>query len=369
MNTASVRAMVLTGDRSFALEEFARPRVGADDALLRVEACGICGSDVEQYDGHLAAMGHVRYPFIPGHEPIGILEEIGDRAAERWGVRRGDRVAVEPLIPCLACEACRDGRRTECSGWGRVYSYGLLETSIEPSLLGAYAELLYLHPNSVVHPVSSALPVHVAVMFNPVGAGVRWACHASDLGLGDTVVILGAGQRGLACLIAARAAGAGMAIVTDVAAASNKLDLAVELGADAVIVVDQEEPVQRVHELTAGRLADVVVDVSAMATQPVLDAIGMVRRGGTIVLAGVKGGREVAGFVSDELVFKSITMRGVFTVDSRAYREAIRLIERDVTLFGRLHTRSYPLEAAEEAILHLAGRTGAPPAVHVAIVP
>lgn len=369
MSAASVRAMVLTGDRTFALEEFARPRVGPDDALLRVEACGICGSDVEQYDGHLAEMGHVRYPFIPGHEPIGILEEIGERAAQRWGVRRGDRVAVEPLIPCLACEACGDGRRTECSGWGRVYSYGLLETSIEPSVLGAYAERLYLHPNSVVHPISRELPIHVAVMFNPAGAGVRWACQASELQLGDTVVILGAGQRGLTCLIAARAAGAGKVIVTDVARASNKLELALELGADAIVVADEEDPVQRVHELTAGRLADVVVDVSAMATQPVLDAIGMVRRGGTIVLAGVKGGREVPGFVSDELVFRSITMRGVFTVDSRAYREAIRLIERDPEQFGRLHTRSYPLAEAEQAILHLAGRTDEPPAVHVAIVP
>jgi threonine dehydrogenase-like Zn-dependent dehydrogenase len=361
--------MVLTGDRTFSLEEFARPAIGPDDALLRVEACGICGSDVEQYDGHLAEMGHVRYPFIPGHEPVGILEEIGDRAAQRWGVRRGQRVAVEPLIPCLACQACRDGRRTECNGWGRVYSYGLLETSIEPAVLGAYAESLYLHPNSVLHGISAELPIEVAVMFNPAGAGVRWACHASDLALGDTVVILGAGQRGLTCLLAARAAGAGRVIVTDIARAANKLDLALALGADAVIVADEEDPVEQVRELTSGQLADVVVDVSAMATQPVLDAIAMVRRGGTVVLAGVKGGREVPGFVSDDLVFRSITMRGVFTVDSRAYREAIRMIERDPARFARLHTRSYSLEQAEEAILHLAGRTGDPPAVHVAIVP
>ena len=369
MTAERVRAMVLEGERRFVLEEFARPRVGVDDGLLRVEACGICGTDLEQYDGHLARAGMVRYPFIPGHEPIGIIEEIGPGAAAKWGVAVGDRVAVEPLIPCAECEACRAGRTTQCSGWDRVYSYGMLDTAVGSGLVGAYAEHLHLHPNSVLHPVSGALPIEVAVMFNPMGAGVYWGARAGDVGAGDVCVVLGAGQRGLTCLLAARAAGARQVFVSDVARAANKLDLALELGADAVIVADEEDVVARVEELTAGRLADVVIDVSAMATQPVLDAVEMVRRGGTIVLAGLKGGRAVPNFVTDRLVFKSITMRGVFTVDSRAYAEAIRLIESEPDRFARLHTRSYPLERTEEAIQHLAGRTDEPPAVHVAIVP
>jgi threonine dehydrogenase-like Zn-dependent dehydrogenase len=369
MAAERVRAMVLDGDRSLVLEEFARPAITADDALLRIEACGICGTDLEQYDGHMAQAGQVRYPFIPGHEPIGIIEEIGPAAAARWGVAAGDRVAVEPLIPCEECAACRAGQTTECSGWGRVYSYGMLDTAVSSGLVGGYAEHLHLHPRSVLHPVSAALPIEVAVMFNPMGAGVHWGVRAGDVAAGDTVVVLGAGQRGLTCLLAARAAGAGQVLITDLARAANKLELALELGADAVIVADEEDVVARVQELTEGRLADVVVDVSAMATQPVLDAVEMVRRGGTIVLAGLKGGRPVPGFVSDRLVFKSITMRGVFTVDSRAYVEAIRLIEAEPDRFARLHTRSYPLERAEEALLDLAGRLDGPPAVHVAIVP
>lgn len=364
-----VRAMVLDGDRTFVLEEFPRPSITADDALLRVEACGICGTDLEQYDGHMAKAGLVRYPFIPGHEPVGIIEEIGPAAAARWGVAAGDRVAVEPLIPCRECAACRDGRTTECSGWGRIYSYGMLDTAVRSGLVGGYAEYLQLHPHSVVHPLSVELPIEVAVMFNPMGAGVHWGARAGDVSAGDTVVVLGAGQRGLTCLLAARAAGAGQVFISDVARAANKLDLALELGADAAIVADEEDVVARVEELTAGRLADVVIDVSAMATQPVLDAVEMVRRGGTIVLAGLKGGRPVQNFVSDRLVFKSITMRGVFTVDSRAYAEAIRLIESAPARFARLHTRSYPLERTEEALLHLAGRLDGPPAVHVAIIP
>jgi len=364
----SSRAVVQTGVQTFEVHEFERPAVGPDDAVLRMELCGICGSDIEQYDGRFEDRGWVRGPTIPGHEPLGIIDEIGERAAKRWGVAPGDRVAVEPLIPCGQCEACKSGQSTRCNGWGRVFSYGLLGTEIEPSLLGGYSEYMYLHPNSVMHRMSAALPAEVAVLFNPLAAGIRWAATESDLRLGDTIVILGAGQRGLAAVIAARAAGAGKIIVTDVARASGKLDFARELGAHATIVADEEDVVARVEELTAGRLADVVLDVTPVATQPILDAIEMVRNGGTIVLAGVKGG-PTAAIDQDRIVFKSITVRGVFTVDSPAYRQAIRLLEEGGLPFERMHTASYGLDRAEEAIHHLAGRIDGPPAIHVAIAP
>jgi threonine dehydrogenase-like Zn-dependent dehydrogenase len=364
----SSRAVVQVAPETFEIHEFARPKVGPDDGLLRLELCGICGSDIEQYDGRFDAMGWTSGPTIPGHEPLGIIEEVGERAAKRWGVRPGDRVAIEPLIPCGNCEACRAGDRTRCNGWGRNYSYGLLGTDIDPQLLGGYSEFMYLHPNTVMHKVSPALPADVAVLFNPIGAGIRWAYAASDLKLGDSILVLGTGQRGLACVIAARSAGAGQVIVTDLARASNKLDFALELGADAAVVADEEDVVARVMELTGGRGVDVVVDVTPVATQPIVDALQVVRRGGTVVLAGVKGGPKVQ-IDPDQLVWNSITVRGVFTVDSAAYREAIRLLEQGGAPFERMHTASYPLSRAEEAIHHLAGRTDGPPAVHVAIAP
>jgi threonine dehydrogenase-like Zn-dependent dehydrogenase len=366
--TRSSRAVVQTGTRTFEIHEFACPVVGPDDAILRLELCGICGSDIEQYDGRFDDQGWTRGATIPGHEPLGIIDEIGERAAERWGVQRGDRVAVEPLIPCERCEACRAGDRTRCNGWGRVFSYGLLGIEIEPSLLGGYSEYMYLHPNSVIHRVPRGIPIDVAVLFNPLAAGIRWATTASDLRLGDTIVILGAGQRGLSCVIAARAAGAGRIIVTDLARASGKLELARDLGAHATIVADEEDVVARVEELTGGRLADVVVDVTPVATKPILDAIEMVRNGGTVVLAGVKGG-PTAPIDNDRLVFKSITLRGVFTVDSPSYRQAIRLLSEGGVPFERMRTASYGLERAEEAIHHLAGRLDGPPAINVAIAP
>src|SRR5437773_11561805 len=114
-----VRAAVQTAPRTFEMRDFPRPVIGPDEGLLRIEACGICGSDVEQYKGHL---GQRSLPMVPGHEPLGIIEEVGERAAGRWGVRPGDRVALEILIPCRSCDLCLTGRYMACKN--RNGSYG-----------------------------------------------------------------------------------------------------------------------------------------------------------------------------------------------------------------------------------------------------
>ncbi|HEY6474719.1 MAG TPA: alcohol dehydrogenase catalytic domain-containing protein, partial [Acidimicrobiales bacterium] len=101
----SVSAMVLEAPRTLRRREFPRPEVGDDDALLRVEACGLCGTDHEQFSGHLFG----GFAFIPGHESVGVIEEIGAEAAARWGVTSGDRVAVEVFQSCRTCERCSGG--------------------------------------------------------------------------------------------------------------------------------------------------------------------------------------------------------------------------------------------------------------------
>jgi threonine dehydrogenase-like Zn-dependent dehydrogenase len=351
------------------MQEFPWPDAGQDGGVLRVEACGICGSDVEQYRGNLERLGMVSYPFIPGHEPLGEIVELGPVAAERWGVQVGDRVAVEPVIACGHCEACQRGMRTVCRGRGGMMSYGFISTDREPSLWGAYAEHMYLHPNTVMHRISDELPAALAVMFNPLGAGVRWGVETPGTRLGDTVVIFGAGQRGLACVAAARAVGAGQIIVSDLSAAAEKLELARTFGADAVLQADVDDVVASVQELTNGRLADVAIDVSAMATQPLIDALDAVRPGGTVIVAGVKGGKAIPDFVSDKLILKSITMRGVFSVETRAYKQAIRLIKSRRFPLEKMHTGTFPLSRAEHALQLLGGELAGQSAIHVALAP
>ena len=141
----TVRAAVLVKPRTLEAREFARPAIGPDDALLRIEACGICGSDYEQYEG--AQPQHEDYtpfPVVPGHEPLGIIEEIGARARQRWGVGEGDRVAVRSGYGCGRCEACARWEPRACPKRGGTYGY--TDVGKPPHLWGGYAERMYLSP-------------------------------------------------------------------------------------------------------------------------------------------------------------------------------------------------------------------------------
>jgi threonine dehydrogenase-like Zn-dependent dehydrogenase len=358
------RAIVQTGPRALELREFPVPDIDTDSALLRIESCGICGSDAEQYAGVLP----VRFPLIPGHEPLGIVERIGDRAAKRWRVDVGDRVAVEALIPCGHCAACREGRYQVCRGRGTMFGHGYVPLAHAPGLWGAYADYMFLDACSIVHKVRKDIPPSLAVLFNPLGAGFRWAVEIPQTRPGDTVLVLGPGQRGLASVIAARAAGADTIIVTGLARDAHKLALAREFGAHHVIDIENEDAQTRVKELTNGRGADVVIEVSANSPDPVAEALHHVAPGGRIVLAGVKGFKAVPNFISDLVVIKEATIKGAFGVTSRSYESAIRLIESGRLPLEKMHTHDFALPDTERAIQTLAGEIAGESCVHACIL-
>lgn len=362
MSATKTLAMVQIAPRRLEARELPLPEIGNDAALLRVEACGICGSDVEQYEGAL----RTPMPVIPGHEPLGIIEKIGDAAARRWRVDVGDRVAVETMLSCRFCPACLGGRYHLCRE-RRIYSYIPLEEA--HGLWGAYAEYMYLDPNAIVHKVDKSLPPEIAVIFNPLGAGFRWAVEIPATQPGDTVVILGPGQRGLASVIACREVGAGDIIVTGLSSDADKLKLAREFGATHTIDVENEDAKRRIRELTDGRGANVVLDVSAYATEPVAAALDYVAIGGTIVLAGVKGFKPIDRFVSDKIVLKEIRVQGAIGVTSSGYENAIRLIESRRIPLEKMHTHDFSLRDADEAIRTLARQIPGRESIHSCLLP
>ena len=258
------------------------------------------------------------------------------------------------------------GRYHLC-GSRKIYSY--IPLTEEPGLWGAYSQYMYIAPNAIVHKMSKSLPPELAVMFNPLGAGFRWAVEIPQTQIGDTVVILGPGQRGLASVIAARQAGAGTIIVTGLAADAKKLDVARALGADHTIDVQNENTVQRIREITKGRGADVVVEVTSYATLPVREALDYVRPGGTIVLAGVKGFKPVPDFISDLIVLKEITIKGAIGVTSSGYRKAIELIELGKHPLELMHTHNFRMEEAELAIKTLARQVDGQESIHSCLLP
>jgi len=345
--SAKALAAVLTKPRTFEYQEIDIPPIGPEEGILRVEACGLCGTDYEQYCGHLVDWGG-GIPIIPGHEVIGWIEAIGKNAAHRWGVKEGDRAAVEPVVPCGYCLHCSTGAYTRCEsdlGYGLYRNFGK-----DPRLWGGYATHIYLHPRAMVHRLPTDIQADEMSLFNPLSNAVRWAYEVPGTGMGDTLVIEGAGQRGLLAVPVAREAGAKNIIVTGRSVAHRRLSLALELGATATVNIDTEDPVERVRQLTDGRMADVVLDVTAKSTEAVTHAIEMVRRGGTVVLAGLKGNRPIENFLIDKVAFREIRLIGVLSAGFTSIERSIAIIRSRRYPLQKLCSHSYSLKEADQAV-------------------
>ena len=193
---------VAVATQTIKIQAFDIPAIAEDDGLLKVEMCGVCGSDpriLQWTDPEI-------FPLIMGHEVLGHIEEIGSQASERWGVNKGDRVVVEHLFGCGHCRMCLIGEYRFCSehlGYG-----GTIPSSVPPHLWGAYGEFMYLAPNTRVHRIAEDVPAKAAVMTCAnIGNGIRWARTKGGVSVGDTVVVIGPGGQGLAAILAAREAG------------------------------------------------------------------------------------------------------------------------------------------------------------------
>ncbi|MBT2555249.1 zinc-binding dehydrogenase [Arthrobacter sp. ISL-5] len=361
---ASAIAAVLESAQNFQFREFPLPGVTDDDAVIKVEASGLCGTDYEQYLGGLSFGDGM--PIIPGHEVIGWIESIGPIAAKRWGVEVGDRIAIEPIIPCGVCAGCVQGAFSRCqSGLG----YGMFQgTSSAPSLWGGYSTHVYLHPRALIHKLPKDIPTDVMTLVNPLSNAVRWVYEVGGAALGSTVVIAGPGQRGLLAVVAAKRAGAERIIVSGTTSDGTRLELARRLGATTVINVDEEDAVARVTEVTGGTMADVVLDVSAGAMAPILQGIDMLRRGGRLVLAGLKSGKLLDEVPIDRVVLHEIELRGVVSGDYQSTELAISIIRENPQALAPLCTHSFALGNVTEAVRTL-GReiTDGTDAVHITL--
>ncbi len=354
---AIAQALVLDAPRSFRAREVELPVVKNDDALLRVEACGLCGTDHEQYTGQLFP----GRPFIPGHETIGVIDEIGDEAAARWGVSAGDRVAVGVFLSCGECGPCRRDDPRLCKKHGLATMYGFQAFDVAPSLWGGYATHQYLSPDSLLLKIPASLDPILATMFNPLGAGIRWGAVVPGTKEGDVVAVLGPGVRGLSAACAAKEAGASFVMVTGCGERDHKrLEAARSFGADLVVDVAEEDPVAALRR-AASSSADVVVDVTAKAPSAFGQAISMARTGGTVVVAGIRGEPLGAGFNPDTIVYKELRIVGALGVDMSDYQSAIDLLANGTYPFASLDREVVGLDGADELLKTMAGEGGVPP--------
>ena len=276
-----MQALLLTEYRNLTLTDADRPTIGPHDVLIRVAACGICGSDVHGYDG---SSGRRVPPIIMGHEAAGTIAEVG---VEVDRVQIGDRVTFDSTVSCGQCDSCHRGAVNLCEN-RRVLGVSCPDYRQH----GAFAEFVAV-PDRILYRLPSNMPFEHAAMIEPVSVAV----HAVDrLGFrkGESAVVVGSGMIGLLVIQALRIAGCNEVIAVDIDA--GRLELAKQVGATEIINAStpplppgegrgEGDVAATVVQLTNGNGADVAVEVVGNA--PALaTAIGSVRRGGRIGLVG-----------------------------------------------------------------------------------
>jgi len=358
-----IPAAVATAAGTTELRAFPEPHVPHDGGLLRIEAAGVCGSDVPAYR-------RIREPTILGHENVGRIEALGAAARERWGVDVGDRVLMEEYLPCGHCAYCRSDDFRLCDAtdiWMGGIRYGSTPVSIPPALWGGFSRFAYLHPRSVLHRVPDDVPADLAALAIPLSNGFEWVQREARAAYGATVVIQGPGQQGLACVVAAKLAGAARVVISGLASDARRLEVAKQLGADDTIVADGAALESHVRERTHGQMADVVIEASSGGPETVSAALRLARKRGTVILCGEKR-RPIPEFDSDAVVSRVLRILGVRGHSYAAVENALALIASRQVPLDAMCTDAYGLEDVDRAIRRLGGEAGSD-AIHVTVLP
>ena len=346
------------------LREFALPEIPPDAGLLRVAATGICGADWPMYQN---AKPGAR---ILGHEIIGTIEQLGSVAGARWGVQIGDMVALEEYLPCGFCDFCRTGEYRSCFATDTRVAwsirYGSTPISMAPALWGGYSRFLYLHPRSVMHRVPAGVAPHIAAMALPIGNGFQWAYLDAKAGPGKTIVIQGAGQQGLGCVIAAKAAGAAQIILAGLAHDENRFAVARAFGATHTGAVDREDLAEVVNQVTQGRGADIVIECSGAGPQVINRAISLVRKRGTFLVS--TGGEPIDGFDISRIVGRQIVLRGTRGHSYEAVELALQTMAAGTFPLERMSSHQLGLRDLHDALMMVGGQ-GPERSIHVSIEP
>ena len=300
-----MRVATYYSNRDVRLEEMPIPEIGAGEVLIRVEACGICGSDLlEWYRAHKA-------PLVLGHEVAGVVTALGDGVEK---VEVGARICAAHHVPCDVCRFCLAGHHTVCDT--------LRRTNFDP---GGFAQYLRLPPINVdkgIFALPDGLSFEEATFVEPLACVLRGQ-RVAGLRPGCTVLVTGSGVAGLLHVQLARAAGADFIAATDVA--DYRLEAARRWGADVALHAGEYDPAS-LRRATGGRLADVVV-VCSTAPSAIDQALASVERGGTVLFFAPTGpGVTIPLSVNDLFWRNEITLTSSYGGSPADYAAALQLL-------------------------------------------
>jgi L-iditol 2-dehydrogenase len=329
-------ALILQGDRDLQLLRVSEPQVGPNDVLIRVKACGICGSDVHGYDG---STGRRIPPLIMGHEAAGVIAAKGENVR---GFTVGDRVTFDSTVSCGTCRFCRNRQVNLCEK-REVLGVSCRDYRRD----GAFAEYVSI-PQNIVYKLPEALGLEQAALIEAVSIAVH-AAKITDIQPGSSAVVIGAGMIGILAVQAFRAYGCNKVIAVDLE--QSKLDMAREMGASESFLASDPDLIGKITSST-GTGPDIAVEAVG-AERPLLTAINCVRRGGTVTLIG-----NLAPLVQVPLqtvVTKQIRLQGS-CASAGEYQECIDLMELGVIRVDPLISAVAPLSDGPEWFSRLYNR-------------
>ena len=324
-----MKALLLSEYKHLALSDMPAPEVGPEEVLIRVKACGICGSDVHGYDG---STGRRVPPIVMGHEAAGTVAEVGRDVKD---LAEGDRVTFDSTVFCGHCFFCLRGQANLCD------NREVLGVSCgDYRRMGAFAEYVAV-PRRICYRLPAELPFSHAAMIEAIGVAVH-AVSLTPVQMNDTAVVVGAGMIGLLTLQAAKLAGCGRVIAVDVD--NTRLETARKLGATHTLNAKEVDVPEHVKALTEGRGADVAIECVG-ATPTIQSSIASVRKGGTVTLVG-----NITPKI--ELPLQSVVARQIRVQGSCAssgeYPACIDLLSRGAIRVEPMISATAPLEEGPE---------------------
>ena len=332
------QAAVMNAAHDIDLREYPTPTPAADALVMRNVEVGICGSDKHMYEGHSA----VKFPVIPGHETLGVVESLGPRANGEMNVvggpvKEGDEITIVPSSKsCGRCWHCLHAPHRPALCSNRTV-YGFSNCEAEPHLSGAMAGHTYVHRNSWVFRIPESVPRKLRVLVEPAAVTTRAVERAlspgiphigAGLGIGSRVAVLGAGPIGMLVIAALREMGAGHVIVTD--AMAPRLEVARKMGADTTVDVSAttpEERLEQIQDITDGVGPDIVIECAGVPAA-FGEALSLVRRGGKVVEVGHYTDPGSTPIRPHLICHKDVDIHGMWAYPAIQFETALAFLER-----------------------------------------
>lgn len=335
-----MRAAVLHGVRKLRVQEVETPKVGPEEVSIKVGACGVCTTDLHMYKGEFP----VKTPVILGHEFSGTVVDVGGSVKD---LNVGERVAVNPIIPCGLCPPCKEGRNNLCDDPLVIGGAG------EVLINGGFAEYAVV-PRKVAVRIPDDMPFTAGAAVEPLGCAIH-GIDLSRIEVANTVAIIGAGPMGLLLLQLARLRGASKIVVSEPMEERRKL--ALNLGADVVVNPETEDLAKRVKELTEGRGVDIAIEAVGL-TATVKETLGIVKKGGLVTIFGVPPRHAAMEVIPFDIYFREIEVVGTYAVTDDTFRRAIDLLASKRISIEPIVTDRLSLDELEKAFSMMEERKG-----------